>query len=385
MISVENFYWILYKKLLEPCRLDCRYYYPFGTTENLSMYEFHENHGASRYVHHHVMFYHDQEPINDVDSIPLTVGAKGNFLKALRIFAVSEISSERKQACQQHRLIDWYYFYHGFAALDWYRDAEFIEFVPDFKTTYQSLNHLTTDLRSYRMALTARLFRDDLDKFGSISFYGSRDSCLDEIYNPDTKLSSRDRILIKQYLVNQPLPLTLDKTEVNGNFSAHFGFQEHKLWTESLIHVVNETVFYQPKLHLTEKIFKPIAVMRPFVLVAAPGNLAYLKSYGFESFSDWIDESYDQEPDPERRLDLISKEIKKLCQLSKTDQERMLQDMRPVLEHNRNHFFGKFRDTITDELVENFDSCIRRWNNGRISGHFPVLPDLAAVKQSLLC
>ena len=45
-----------------------------------------------------------------------------------------------------------------------------------------------------------------------------------------------------------------------------------------LFHIVTETIFYDNKLHFTEKVFKPIVARRPFFLVGAPGNLAYLKS-----------------------------------------------------------------------------------------------------------
>ena len=61
------------------------------------------------------------------------------------------------------------------------------------------------------------------------------------------------------------------------------------------------------------------------------------------------------------------------------------QDMQSVLVHNKQHFFGAFRDIIVAELVDNFDHCVRRWNNGRVDDReVPLHRDLESVKQILL-
>lgn len=126
--------------------------------------------------------------------------------------------------------------------------------------------------------------------------------------------------------------------------------------------VVTETNFYDDKLHLTEKIFKPIVTRRPFILVSAPGNLAYLKSYGFKTFSDYIDESYDDEQDPDRRIEMIVNELEKLCQMPHKELMTMFEKMKDVLEFNHQHFYGKFKEIIVNELVDNFEGCTKKYN-----------------------
>ncbi len=392
MLSIANLYWILTEHLLKPCDLDCWYFYPFGTIENISKGEFvpYKNHNEE----HHVLFQFDQEPIWDHNH---TYGVNLTHLpnlaprtiwtqKLCRLLANSEHSVIKKRVCKEYNMLDWYFFYHGLAALDWFRDARYIGGTQPIKRYFISLNHLTKDQRSYRMALVARLIDLGLHKFGDISLHATAQDCEQEISNPYTRLGSKDRELISRHLCgSSELPLRLDPVTSNGDLSAIFGAPQCRLWQNSFLHVVNETVFFEPKLHLTEKVFKPIVVGRPFVLVAAPGNLAYLKNYGFKTFEPWIDESYDQETDPVRRLDLISEQISKLCALSLSDLHRMHREMTPVLEHNRKHFFSDFRKSIVDELVDNFDHCIRLWNHGRVDGRQrPMHPDLAAVKQILL-
>jgi hypothetical protein len=116
---------------------------------------------------------------------------------------------------------------------------------------------------------------------------------------------------------------------------------------------------------LTEKIFKPIVLKRPFILVSSYGNLQYLKSYGFKNFINWIDESYDEIVDNDIRLEKIAIEIEKLCQLSDDQLEQMHLDMNEILEYNYKHFFGKFREIIVDELIDNFKKCIYLYNKDR--------------------
>lgn len=386
MISVENFYWVLYENLLKPVGLDCWYYHPFGTTDNLSISEF-RNHNNS---FEHVLFHFDQEPLWEdflgqcYDRDRYHVSYSNTIFK---ILANSEKSQLKTQICKDRHLSDWYFFYHGFAALDWFNDNKYINSDGEIIYVFNSMNHVCTDERSYRMALTAKLFDLGIAEYGDISFHATVDQCCREINRIGGRLSDLNKKLIKNHLIDFPdqLPLILDRTDVNGNFSARFGYHEHRMWQRSFLHVVNETVFYQPKLHLTEKIFKPIVAMRPFVLASSAGNLSYLRTYGFRTFDNWIDESYDGIQDPNLRLDLISREIEKFCKLSRRELLEIYKDMRPILEYNKNHFFGEFRTIIVNELVDNFDQCIRIWNNGRIDGReLPLHPELNRVKRILL-
>jgi hypothetical protein len=180
--------------------------------------------------------------------------------------------------------------------------------------------------------------------------------------------------------------MILDRDNTTGSLSADFGHQEFDLWKSGLWHIVTETVFYHDKLHLTEKIFKPIVAQRPFMLAAAPGNLAYLKSYGFQTFDRWIDESYDSIQDPDLRLQAIVDQTRILCAMSRSELQQMHREMQPVLEHNFNHLWSGFRHQIVDELVNNFELSVRLWNNGRIDGKELPLHDvdLARVKEILL-
>lgn len=56
---------------------------------------------------------------------------------------------------------------------------------------------------------------------------------------------------------------------------------------------------------LCEKSYKPLAYKHPFIMASTQGNLAYLRSQGFESFPELFDESYDNIADWKKRIDRI--------------------------------------------------------------------------------
>lgn len=387
MFSIENFYYILHQHLLKPLNLQDTMYAKFGSTDPADIHKARYSHNLNMYgkVLNEVesCYYFDQEPIHSTSIENLI---QWTTSKSFKMLANSEISKLKKHLCHEYRCQDWYYFFHGFAALDWYQDSQYFDHDIDWTRPYITLNRLHTNDRSYRLNLVARLADQQLLDLGHVSLhlghteYGTWQQ---ELANPDTKLSAAARELIAQHLDQ---PLTLDRETSTGSLSADFGHREFELWKSGLWHIVTETVFYYDKLHLTEKIFKPIVAQRPFMLAAAPGNLAYLKSYGFQTFDRWIDESYDTIQDPDQRLQAIVGQTQRLCAMSDSDLRSMHREMQPVLEHNFNHLWTGFRHHIVHELVNNFERSVRLWNNGRIDGKELPLQnvDLARVKEILL-
>jgi hypothetical protein len=318
----------------------------------------------------HVYFF-DQEPYYEY-TFPIIKKSflvnDGNFhgMSRLNILANSEKSELKYNFIKANQLYDWYYFYHGFAALDWYRDFQYFEpqSFDRFDKVFICYNHLTSKYRSYRLHLVSNLIEQDLVQHGLVSLFHTGWQAT--IEDPDNPLDNRARVKIYKTLKNVADPLTIDTDTPTGTMSAQVNFKD---LTRALFHVVTETVYFQDKLHLTEKVFKPIVARRPFFLVAAPGNLAYLKSYGFKTFDRWIDESYDLEQDHYIRIEKITAELARLCAMDKSALEQMHLEMQEVLEHNFNHFYGNFKDIIVDELVDNFEHILCQINNGRQPGN----------------
>ena len=65
----------------------------------------------------------------------------------------------------------------------------------------------------------------------------------------------------------------------------------------------------------SEKVLKPLAFRQPFVVWGPQGYLKWLRTWGFETFNNCIDESYDLEEDNEKRLEMVVKEVDRLIEL----------------------------------------------------------------------
>lgn len=374
MFSSDKFYNILHDNLVSQItELNGQsiYFYPFGTYDNsIRLPDNSKNPMSWAFWHFVHCYFFDQEPFyENTKTLVEKYSISGTHIagpRRINILANSEKSDIKRNFVKSQNYYDWYYFFHGFAALDWYRDFQYLTpgSFNNFDKVFICYNHLTSNLRSYRLHLVSNLIAQGLNKHGLISLF--HNGWENTIVDPNNPLDNRARVTIYNVLKNIKDPLTIDTNIPTGALSASINLEDS---TSALFHIVTETIYFDPKLHLTEKIFKPIVAKRPFILVAAPGNLAYLKSYGFRTFDYWIDESYDLETDHYIRIEKITAEIARLCAMDPAELKQMHQEMQTVLEYNFNHFYGKFKNIIVDELVDNFEHIFCQINNGRQPGN----------------
>jgi len=110
-----------------------------------------------------------------------------------------------------------------------------------------------------------------------------------------------------------------------------------EIYNQTYYSFVCET-FTNPRIAcFTEKFAKPIIAQRPFVVFGSEHHLRAFRSLGFKTFGSEIDESYDEETNKDRRIDKI---IQAMHELSQKDPRVVLENLRPVLEHNKKHFFN---------------------------------------------
>ena len=284
------------------------------------------------------------------------------FVKKPFVLVTSEKSIIQKQMSEKYGFENLYYFYHGFAALDWFRGYQALnhdkEIVREYDKDFITYNRLIKEDRSYRIYLVSLLKEYDLLDKGFVSF-GVTDAISDwrdEVSDPKTRLSEQQKDSIERNLTDITR-LTIDNASVLGSASADIPREQDAFW-----HVVTETVFYHSKMHLTEKIFKPIVNKQPFMLLAAPDNLAYLKSYGFKTFDSVIDEDYDFCQDNQERINKVVSQLHWYANLSPSDKTDVQEHLKPIIEHNFNHFYGEFRHIIAKELITNTKSLFNDIN-----------------------
>jgi hypothetical protein len=286
---------------------------------------------------------HDQEPfyldVLDIyriknsddlkDSFSHIMGNREYFLRIWQtcswpVFCHSEKNSDSIDWLNSIGIIDCHYFYHGLIARDWYRHwKHHPDLIP--KTTWEKRFLLyirdTEGKRQYRKKIL-----EDLKMFSNyISYHWN------------------------------------EKNNISSEYSAKIVVEDAE---KTGIHIVSETVFDDRKIHLTEKIFKPIVMCQPFIVYAGPGSLEYLRSYGFETFSEIWDESYDLEGNHDRRRRMIADLIENLCSLDDNKFCNVLKKCQKIVEHNRQHFYSdKFEVRLLKELDTNIISAYNQQKN----------------------
>lgn len=104
------------------------------------------------------------------------------------------------------------------------------------------------------------------------------------------------------------------------------------------IDIINETRFAQPTANYSEKTYQAIQYMKPFILVAPPKTLEYIRSMGFKTFNEFWDESYDDEFDHGERLAKIFTLIDELFAMPNNKQRELYEKITPILIHNLNRY-----------------------------------------------
>jgi ABC-type lipoprotein export system ATPase subunit len=98
-----------------------------------------------------------------------------------------------------------------------------------------------------------------------------------------------------------------------------------------------------------------IIVLEDGLLVSTSGSLEYLKHYGFETFNDVFDESYDKELDPILRLEKIIKLMKHIKNLTASEKTQLYD----IASRNKQRFFSaQFQRVVVDEFTKNLDSAL---------------------------
>ena len=266
----------------------------------------------------------------------------------------SERDSENVEAvCKHFKWKPLYYFFHGWAALDWYRgyDRSFLITSPSERRitkTFIAPNRIIAGERQHRLEILYHIFKNEL--------IDNHISCPDVCPAEDISIYEAIKPLAAKY---PDIETVFANTALPMHFRGETDHPMHSCWlslfdesAESLLYLVTETVATGRRHHLTEKTFKPIALGMPFVIVGTRGSLEYLRSYGFRTFEGVWDESYDSAEDSVR-IERIASLLRSLDELPTEAKQDLFERAQQVIEHNWNHFYGGgFEAILWVELQE---------------------------------
>jgi hypothetical protein len=307
------------------------------------------------------VFFHDQEPA-DLDLYPALFSDVIRRNKDIRSqpsghVVVSERGEQVDLLCQKYGWTSHYYFYHGWACMDWFRGYNKTFLIPRAREraptqTFISPNRIVAGKRDHRVLFLYNVFKHGLEH----NYISAPRVCQYERVDITS-------IAQKYTNVYQDITTVFDQAALPKLFAGEETQQMTSCWltnfdesADSLLYVPTETVYFGQRLHITEKTFKAIALEMPFVLVAPAGSLEYMRSYGFKTFGDVFDESYDDETDDIRRVEKVVKLLQELDGLSLKERHAIHRACLPCVEHNYNHFYrGGLADVLWQELTGMLD------------------------------
>jgi hypothetical protein len=217
--------------------------------------------------------------------------------------------------------------------------------------------------RQHRIDLLTHMLRLDLIKDSYYSFDFTVKQSI-EMLRSFNETGEYDLILNNLDM----LPLVINRSPTVEN-PVNVTPEDFIYFETSYVSIVTETLFYdenkltKPSLHVpscisgvfpSEKIFKPIKMRHPFILLSTPHFLKTLRDNGYKTFHPYINESYDSINDDETRMLAIIDEITRLSEFTDEQWIEFTHNIREVVEHNANVLKSKQDFTVTKNILALF-------------------------------
>jgi hypothetical protein len=162
-------------------------------------------------------------------------------------------------------------------------------------------------------------------EYNSITFK----STIDLYANPKLGISVDD---VQRFL--NKLPLEIDGETDIQKMCGDFDRAAKSFYENSLVSIITETNFNAAELTATEKTWKPAKEKHPFIIVGAPGALKAMREFGFKTFDEFWDESYDEIDDPRQRLCEIVEVCRTIGNWTPNQILEFKLKVKPIVEHN---------------------------------------------------
>ena len=141
---------------------------------------------------------------------------------------------------------------------------------------------------------------------------------------------------------------------INPTDPLHQGQTINPDWiTDTYFSIVTETGTGYNQPQVTEKIYKLMFFCHPFIVVGPRGHLAALRRYGFKTFPELFDESYDTMDDDFKKTKFICDQIEYYTtDAGKEKLKQILPSLKDTLVHNRNHLLSLSYDDVWASLPD---------------------------------
>ena len=202
--------------------------------------------------------------------------------------------------------------------------------------------------RPHRVANQYMILKHDLLKDGIFSFLNHRNKHhiidhLKQIFPNE----SEETLLEYSKKIADMLPYEVDTQMLNMDQKESFqniDVNPKHVYADTYLNIVTETNGWNEiDAFWSEKIWRPILNLQPFIFIGPYKSLEKLHSLGFKTFHPFIDESYDDERDMTKRILMIEKQIIKFKNMSLKELHDWYYSITDILIHNQKNI-ENFKD-----------------------------------------
>jgi len=189
--------------------------------------------------------------------------------------------------------------------------------------------------RPQRIINFLQLVQSNLINDGLISIGNSNDWQITDKQLLDYKLSKKT-IKVGKNLT----PMIINHKQHNDTeFSSFITRILDDVYEQTWVSLITESSYFEHEesVFISEKTFKAIAAMHPFIIVGSKHSLKYLRKLGYKTFDGFIDESYD-DLDDEDRFTAVMESLNKIKNIP--DKLNWYSSMQEILEHNQKLFLS---------------------------------------------
>ncbi len=233
-----------------------------------------------------------------------------------------------------------------------YFDFEAASAWPDHKTwpEHRSKKFMCMGTKDYpnRKYLLSKIITGDLLSQGYVSYRQLGSGTLAPAHYSQESIKKIEYVanLADPHLPLKPLDNSVDYTEM----PRHFMYDSYlNMITDTFFEHWGETTF------ISEKVFNAMLHGQMFIMMSPPNTLEYLRSVGYKTFSNYIDESYDSITDNYQRLTAVTESFLEFANKPIEEIHDIYSKCMSILEHNKQRVLEK---TLPQRLINEFQRAI---------------------------
>jgi len=239
---------------------------------------------------------------------------------------------------------------------DWLLDLDSPKLLE--KRPYTFLNY-NGSMMPHKMWLVSEIFRRGLDTKILLSalnrYEDSKEQLMKDMIREDKEYGAKGEMVrsLKESNFLDKLPIYLDVGDFNNPYT---GDQVGHIRSKKYPDIVSEIGDSNPRKSHNNQCYFAICtetsfghsrltgapvktiLLNPFLLVGGAGSLGILHSFGFKTFPNIFDESYDEIKDPIKRHKHLVNEIERICSLSEDEKYQLYLESIPTIKYNQEQF-----------------------------------------------